>query len=331
MLIFHSLFGLIGSERAFRHGTFNPDHNVRTTKDLRQLWLRLSLLREEQIRTHAQQNQPLRTPYDTYVHSDELTASPTGEIELINLRGPHDTILLDDSAHKARLQPNNHFSLPTYGAAELRTDAAALVSTVDLAHVDETLLAVIGILSEMCNDRVDEWTRSGRIWSGPGAQLDPYEMWTQCQKEPPSNPVQSSSSPKHSAPVQSLASRLNALSDTSESTIPPPESDPPFASSTLPTIPGNMTQWFTCPPLVHAWTSHGRRVLDRLGIASEHECVRVWPGWREGKLDIMGRAKDDVSATGHAQRGTGGKSKGQRKPKGEREEKRDRNQSVEHS
>jgi hypothetical protein len=30
-----------------------------------------------------------------------------------------------------------------------------------------------------------------------------------------------------------------------------------------------------------------------LGIQIVHECVQAWPGWREGKRDILGKAKDD--------------------------------------
>jgi hypothetical protein len=309
MLTLYYLSGLTGLERAFRHGTFNPDHNVRTTKDLRQLWLRLSQLHDEKLRAQAQQAQPLYSPNDP---AGEITTPP---LEPHDLHGPHDTILLDDSAHKARLQPNNHLELPTYGAAELRADAGALASSIDSPHVDEALLAVVGILSEMCTGRVDEWTRSGRVWSGPGAQLDPNEMWAQRRRDVLPDPAHASIGARPSSPARSLTSRLNSLSGRSESTaaplLPLREPDPPFMPRTRPMIPGETPQWFTCPPLMRAWIAHGKRVLDGLGITSEHECVKMWPGWREGKLEIMGRAKDDQT------RGErGGKSKGQGRPKG---------------
>ncbi|KAG8692774.1 hypothetical protein FRC09_010966, partial [Ceratobasidium sp. 395] len=96
--------------------------------------------------------------------------------------------------------------------------------------------------------------------------------------------------------------------------LPAHEPDPPFVSSTRPTVLGETPQWFTCPPLMRAWVDHGRRVLAGLGIAAEHECVRVWPGWRDGSLEIMGRAKDDATVP----KGQGGKLKGQGKAKGER-------------
>lgn len=316
--------GLTILERAFRHGTFNPDHNVRTTKDLRQLWLRLSQLREEQLRELAQRDKLEYLPDpDPGARSIQVNEPSVQE-----LHGPHDTILLDDSMHKARLQPNNHLALPTYGAAELLADANALTSPASASigapappHVDETLLAVVGILSEMRTGRIDEWTRSGRVWSGPGAQLDPREMWAQRRRSvaPDLTSVGAGASVQSTSPPRSLTSRLSALPSHAElqpSILPPHEPDPPFISTRRPTVPGEMPQWFTSPPLMSAWIAHGQRVLRALGIEVEHECVRVWPGWREGKMEIQGRAKDDVVDPNRPKKQ--GKTKGQRGAKGAR-------------
>ncbi|CAE6451795.1 unnamed protein product [Rhizoctonia solani] len=252
--------------RAYRHGTFHPDHNVRTTKDLRQLWLRLA-----QAQTQTQ----------------------SGVIH-----GPMDTILLDDSIHKARLQPNNHLALPTYGAAQLRVDADALVSGSE--SVDESLIAVVGILSELRTARipVDEWNRTGRVWAGPGARLDMREMWDQ-RIRPPISPPASSTRSLTSLPGQAESSRTgSSLSSRLASRAEPPaieyESDPPFEPSQRPRIYSEMPQWFSSPPLMRAWIEHGRRVLDGLGIQIEHQCVQAWPGWREGKREILGKSKDDA-------------------------------------
>ncbi|KAG8745017.1 hypothetical protein FRC10_008991 [Ceratobasidium sp. 414] len=298
------------------------NHNVRTTKDLRQLWLHLSQMRDEQLRAQAQEPHP--APNDPVPRLTELTTRPTRAPDLHDLHGPHDTILLDDSAHKARLQPNNHLALPTYGAAELRADANALTTPIDTPRVDEALLAVVGILSEMRSGRIDGWTRNGRVWSGPGSQFDPLEMWEQRQKgtiPPTPDLVPSGTSARASPPTQSLSKRLISLpgrpKSTLSSSLSPHNPDPPFTSSTRLTVLGETPQWFTCPPLVHAWVDHGRRVLAGLGITAEHECVRVWPGWRDGKLEILGRAKDDVP-TPRGQGGKGGKAKEQGKAKGER-------------
>ncbi|CAE6442567.1 hypothetical protein ACGC1H_007553 [Rhizoctonia solani] len=248
--------------RAYRHGTFHPDHNVRTTKDLRQLWLRLA---QAQAQTQSGV-----------------------------MHGPTNTILLDDSIHKARLQPNNHLALPTYGAAQLHADAGALVSGSE--SVDEALIAVVGILSELraASIPVDEWNRTGRVWAGPGARLDMREMWDQRIRPPISHPVSTTRS-LTSLPGQAESSLSSRLASRAE---PPPaieyEPDPPFEPSQRPRIYSEMPQWFSSPPLMRAWIEHGRRVLDGLGIRIEHQCVQAWPGWREGKREILGKSKDDT-------------------------------------
>ncbi|KDN49089.1 hypothetical protein RSAG8_02442, partial [Rhizoctonia solani AG-8 WAC10335] len=248
------------------------NHNVRTTKDLRQLWLRLA---QAQAQTQSGV-----------------------------MHGPRDTILLDDSVHKARLQPNNHLALPTYGAAQLRADADSLVSGSET--VDESLIAVVGILSELrtASIPVDEWNRMGWIWAGPGARLDMREMWDarirpSIQVSPP---PASSTRGLTSLPGQAesgLASQAgSSLSSRLASRVESPtvgyKPDPPFEPSQQPRIYSEMPQWFSSPPLMRAWVEHGRRVLDGIGIQVEHECVQAWPGWREGKREILGKSKDDA-------------------------------------
>lgn len=287
------------------------NHNVRTTKDLRQLWLRLAQLRDQRLRAQEQQ-QLQQAQYSPAGPSTPAVRSP--EVLDHALHGPRDTILLDDSAHKARLQPDNHLSLPTYGAAQLRADANSLISlaptTTDQSspQVDEALLAVVGILSELRDGTVDDWMRTGRVWSGPGAQLDPHEMWAH-RRIVALPSTATSSSPRSRTSDQTLTNRLLSRPSRFESTLTldPHEPDPPFAPTDRPTLPAEMPQWFSSPPLVRAWVEHGRRVLSGLGIQAEHECVQAWPGWREGKTDIKGHAKDDVrsSASTHkAKKGT---------------------------
>ncbi|QRV80305.1 ribosomal RNA processing protein 1 [Ceratobasidium sp. AG-Ba] len=278
--------------RAFRHGTFNPDHNVRTTKDLRQLWLQLSRMRDEQLRTQNPGPSLALSPPGAFPATEIATSPDTNTVKLSNLHGPQDTILLDDSSHKARLQPHNFLPCPTYGASELRADVNVLTAAA-MGDVDEALLAVVGILSEIRNGRahVDEWNRTGRIWSGPGAQLNPHEMWAQRRKiasPAPSNLVPTTSTSHGS----SLSRKLSTSPTLSKPVFEP---DPPFMPSSRPTVIGADTAaWFTSPPLVRAWVDYGRGVLAGLGIAAENECVKAWPGWRDGNFEIMGKAKDDI-------------------------------------
>ncbi|KAF8753941.1 hypothetical protein RHS01_06702 [Rhizoctonia solani] len=278
-------------KRAYRHGTFRPDHNVRTTKDLRQLWLRMAQVHQG----------------DRVIH------------------GPRDTILLDDSVHKARLQPNNHLALPTYGSAELRADADALTSGFE--NVDESLIAVVGILSEMRTTDVpfDEWNRTGRVWAGPGAKLDAREMWDgRIRPSSPSPPTTTTtptrsltSLPESILAGSSLSARLASRMDAS---VVKHEPDPPFEPSQQPRIYSEMPQWFSSPPLMRAWIEHGRQILDGLGIRVAHECVQAWPGWKEGNHEIQGKAKDDglklrksdEQRKEKGRRGRGGRSRNRR-------------------
>ncbi|KAG8901183.1 hypothetical protein FRB99_005492 [Tulasnella sp. 403] len=66
---------------------------------------------------------------------------------------PFDTILIDDSPLKARLQPYNHLVLKDYDQALHRSPIP-----------DETLLAVVGILSEIAQQsNVCNWIRNGGL------------------------------------------------------------------------------------------------------------------------------------------------------------------------
>ena len=99
-----------------------------------------------------------------------------------------DTILLDDSALKAHMQPYNHLIVPEYDAKMRRADLSAIdrarkhassgveelvqagPSVDQGAHepcVDQTLLAVVGILDELAmQDNVCSWVRAGGISAG---------------------------------------------------------------------------------------------------------------------------------------------------------------------
>ena len=96
-----------------------------------------------------------------------------------------DTILLDDSALKAHMQPYNHLIVPEYNAKMRRADLAVLDQIerdghpgnakagssvevrVDEPCVDRTLLAVVGILDEIAmQDNVCSWIRAGGLLLG---------------------------------------------------------------------------------------------------------------------------------------------------------------------
>ncbi|KAF8312118.1 hypothetical protein DL93DRAFT_2082527, partial [Clavulina sp. PMI_390] len=96
-----------------------------------------------------------------------LPAPPDGEEQFSAV----DTILLDDSALKAHMQPFNHLILHEYDAETRRADVDAVTShteeSTDPPIVDQTLLAVIGVLDEMSwQTNVAAWVRSGAMWAG---------------------------------------------------------------------------------------------------------------------------------------------------------------------
>ncbi|KAG8969380.1 hypothetical protein FRC03_003071 [Tulasnella sp. 419] len=78
------------------------------------------------------------------------------------------TILLDDSSIKAHMQPYNHVVLKEYDEVLCAQDQCARsTESVDNDSLDQTLLAVIGILHEAVRyDNVGSWIRSGGLWAG---------------------------------------------------------------------------------------------------------------------------------------------------------------------
>jgi hypothetical protein len=119
-----------------------------------------------------------------------LGTPPNGELPF----SERDTILLDDSALKAHMQPYNHLIVPEYNGGMRRADLAALgqirrntspgpekprradssaEETVDEPRVDQTLLAVMGILDEIAmQDNVCGWIRAGGLFADPSTAIN---------------------------------------------------------------------------------------------------------------------------------------------------------------
>ena len=78
------------------------------------------------------------------------------------------TILLDDSARKARLQPYNHLCVSEYNHAIHKETEAALeavqVGVGSPSRLDQTLLAVVGILEALRKEsNIASWIRRGTL------------------------------------------------------------------------------------------------------------------------------------------------------------------------
>ncbi|KAI6111804.1 hypothetical protein EDD16DRAFT_1485281 [Pisolithus croceorrhizus] len=145
-----------------------------TTKDLAKPWKFLSLG---------------ISPED--VDSDTESSTPNS-----TLHSALTTLLLDDSPHKAALQPYNHVCIPEYDSPRRKLDLDALVverirretelwsqpeyrrrrpgdkqvtwsdaAQADTEPLDPTLLAVVGILDEIKRQsNVAGWIRAGGLW-----------------------------------------------------------------------------------------------------------------------------------------------------------------------
>jgi len=81
--------------------------------------------------------------------------------------GPRNTVLLDDSAKKARCQPLNHICIPDYGksqAQRYREYTSSASSDVAEEDLDDYLLQFVGVLDALLHvDDVTQWVRDGGV------------------------------------------------------------------------------------------------------------------------------------------------------------------------
>jgi len=138
------------------------------------------------------------------------------------------TILLDDSARKARLQPYNHLCVSEYNNVMHKETKAALEATqVDVgsrSSLDQTLLAVVGILETLRKEsNISSWIRRGSL-------LD-------------------------------IASSCPADAETSAATRTEPATEP----GTEPEVE-KLASWWEQPDTMEFWMRAGCAVLQKLDI-----------------------------------------------------------------
>jgi len=96
------------------------------------------------------------------------------------------TILLDDSPEKAIYQPLNHLSIPKYDATRRQLDQVALFNPNSGVKVDESLLAIVGILDSLWDaPSVPKWIFAGGLWEACGVPLSPEEHMAMDPNLPP--------------------------------------------------------------------------------------------------------------------------------------------------
>ncbi|KDQ21625.1 hypothetical protein BOTBODRAFT_182912 [Botryobasidium botryosum FD-172 SS1] len=96
------------------------------------------------------------------------------------------TILLDDSPEKAIYQALNHLPIPKYDATRRQLDQVALFNPNSNVTVDESLLAIVGILDSLLDaPSVPRWIAAGGLWEASGVPLCPEEHMAMDPNLPP--------------------------------------------------------------------------------------------------------------------------------------------------
>lgn len=242
---------------------YSPDQKTVTTKDLAKPWnLFASALGPEKL--------------------GERSAVPS---QSQNTHSAFTTLLLDDSPHKAVLQPYNHICIPEYGSTRRRHDLqtflatkkpkedgktkrmnqvsgalstdrtvleldprSALSESAEQESYDATLLAVIGILETVkLQSNVAGWIRQGSLWA------------TQERLEGGgASDVNVSKANDGKAASNKVVQTGNDASSTSDPTLTPEQAH-------LQT-----KMWFDDSSVLAHWVGRGRRALMELGISVAH-------------------------------------------------------------
>ncbi|KAF8515564.1 hypothetical protein JB92DRAFT_2788887 [Gautieria morchelliformis] len=159
------------------------------------------------------------------------------------------TLLIDDSARKAHLQPYSHIPVPEYTQNLRNRDLSTKLHNARLSkkadqtyHLfDPTLIALVGVLDEIKEQtNVAGWIRADRLWSGyepPRADCSSFELFADDKKD--------------------------GIIETERGT--PCGSSSDVASSQV---------WFDHQPCFQYWVDRGKRVVKALGIKLDHGVVR---------------------------------------------------------
>jgi len=243
-------------------GVCTPDQKAVTTKDLTKPWdLFASALSPEKL--------------------GERSAVPS---QSQKIHSAFTTLLLDDSPHKAALQPYNHICIPEYGSTRRRHDLQIFLATkgpkedkktkrknqVPGAHstdqtvpelhprgalselaeeepYDATLLAVIGILETVkLQSNVAGWIRKGGLWA------------IQERLEGGVSDVDVSKANDSKTASNTVVQTGNDTSSTSDPTLTPEQAH-------LQT-----KMWFDDSSVLAYWVARGRSALMELGIPVAH-------------------------------------------------------------
>ncbi|KAF8582997.1 hypothetical protein K439DRAFT_1634767 [Ramaria rubella] len=178
------------------------------------------------------------------------------------------TLLVDDSALKAHLQPYNHLCVPEYTKNLRNRDLAtkkalsqneALLDPEQIHDgFDPTLIAIMGILDELKGQtNVAGWIRGGGLWAGetPPSPSPSFDVFSKDEHIDPSE-------------------NEHSLSDAHRRMVMDPRSDE-LTSSDRPNNDAvlhraNDVIWFDHEPCFRHWVDRGIRAAKSLKIKLEH-------------------------------------------------------------
>ena len=181
-------------ERVWARETLVPSFlthkKVATTKDLRLLWNELNAWEEYlSTRKNDDEHPRIRSNITANNRAEDQRSSreedaPYSQAELKHEApwSARNTLILDDSTFKARLNPDNHICIPEYtrekqklycmyleqqeqmGDASECSNSGGSDALVDISELDDALLQVIGVLDEssMVED-ISVWIRDGGL------------------------------------------------------------------------------------------------------------------------------------------------------------------------
>jgi hypothetical protein len=175
------------------------------------------------------------------------------------------TVLIDDSALKARLQPYNHLCLSEYDAAARSRDSRALsqrdTKRAEWEKFDNMLLAVIGILDEIQHqDNVSSWIKNGGLWPINAAPAEPRPELPP-SASPSASPPQVEPSLEEERPPADVTSPIGNDADA-DGTV---SADVELSANLM---------WFQDETTYTSWIDRGLKALQSLGILARHGLSR---------------------------------------------------------
>lgn len=194
-----------------------------------------------------------------------------------------DAASIDDDTRKRKREEERKGKKQAKKAAKLAKQRLSspdtIVSDVEVAGYDTTLLAVVGILDEIKTQKnVAAWIRAGGLW-GPHLKSEAGAAKSQTPREEVPHEggevagEQRADSEQNEASTREASVNAPAPAGNDATTSSSVEADE-GRSQEEPTNAGTKELlWFEHPPVIEYWVSRGKEALDALAIPLEHGIV----------------------------------------------------------